>query len=80
MRHQCLKAYCYRKDERLESAIQSLEGGYADVLRRILPNKYVISEADVALLQRFSLFQFLRTLAALMRLVQAMNGATEAMG
>jgi hypothetical protein len=80
VRHQCSKAYFYGKDERLESAIQSLEAGYADVLRRILHKEYVIAEADVVLLQRFWLFQFLRTEAASMRSVQVMNGATEAMG
>lgn len=80
VRHQCSKAYFYRNDARLESAIQSLEAGYADVLRRIMHHKFVITEADVVLLQRFWLFQFLRTEAASMRSVQVMNGATDAMG
>ena len=80
VRHQCSKAYFYGNDESLESAIQSLEAAYANILRRITNHKYVMTEADVVLLQRFWLFQYLRTEAASMRSVQVMNGATEAMG
>lgn len=79
-RHQCSKDYFYGTDAKLEAAIQSLECGYAEVLRRITQNSYVLVDEDSDLLRRFWLFQYLRTEAASLRSVEVLNAANDAMG
>jgi len=79
-RHQCAKDYFYAADPKLETAIQLLERSYAEVLRRIMHDSYVLIDEDSDLLRKFWLFQYLRTEAASRRFVQALNDATDAMG
>ena len=79
-RHQCSRDYFYGSDARLEAAIQLLECSYAEVLRRITQDLYVLTDDDSDLLRRFWLFQYLRTEAASQRSVEVLNAATDAMG
>lgn len=79
-RHQCSRNYFYGSDAELEAAIQLLERSYAEVLRHITQDSYVLSDEDSDLLRRFWLFQYLRTEAASQRSVEVLNAATDAMG
>lgn len=79
-RHQCSRDYFYGSDAKLEAAIQLLERSYAEVLRRITWDSYVLTDDDSDLLRRFWLFQYLRTEAASRRSVEVLNAATDAMG
>ena len=79
-RHQCSRDYFYGNDAELEAAIQLLERSYAEVLRHITQNSYVLTDEDSDLLRRIWLFQYLRTEAASKRSVEALNAATDAMG
>lgn len=76
-RHQCSRNYFYGTDAQLEAAIQLLERSYAEVLRRITQESYVLTDEDSDLLRRFWLFQYLRTEAASQRSVEVL---TDAMG
>jgi len=80
VRHQCSRAYFYGTDAELEAAIQLLERGYAELLRRITQDSYDLTDEDSDLLRRFWLFQYLRTEAASQRSVEVLNAATDAMG
>jgi hypothetical protein len=79
-RHQCSRAYFYGSDAELEAAIQLLERSYAEVLRHITQDSYVLTDDDSDLLRKFWLFQYLRTEAASQRSVKSLNAATDAMG
>ena len=63
-RYQCSRDYFYGTDAELEAAIQLLERSYAEMLRHITQNSYVLTDEDSDLLRRFWLFQYLRTEAA----------------
>ena len=79
-RHQCSGDYFYGSDAELEAAIQLLERSYAEVLRHITQDSFVLTDEDSDLLRRFWLFQYLRTEAASQRSVEVLNAATDAMG
>lgn len=63
VRSQCSGDYFYGHDPRLESAIQLVEGGYADSVRHLLAGA-PIRAIDQVILRRFILLQFCRTEAA----------------
>lgn len=73
VKKQCSRDYFYGKDEKLERAIQSVEGGYGVVLREILRPGAVLTDAHQIILRKFWLFQYLRTEAAAKRSVEMMN-------
>lgn len=78
-RQQCSRDYFYGSDAELEAAIQLLERSYAEVLRLVTQDSYVLTDEDSDLLRRFWLFQYLRTEAASQRSVEVLNAATDAM-
>jgi hypothetical protein len=70
VKNQCAGSYFYGKDERLEKAIQSVEGLYSAVLRAVLEPQFTLDEGCATVLRRFWLLQHLRTEAASQRSVQ----------
>lgn len=80
VKNQCSSDYFYGKDEKLESAIQFVEGNYATTLRDIINGPHNLSERQEVVLKRFWLLQYLRTEAASKRSVEMTNGITEVAG
>jgi hypothetical protein len=70
VKHQCSGSYFYGQDPQLETAIQSVEGGYASLLRKIREPGYFLNDDDKWFLRFFWLVQHLRTEAASKRAVQ----------
>lgn len=70
VKNQCSRDYFYGRDDRLETAIQSLESAYAAAIRSIRTPGYSFQEDHKTLLRRFWLFQHLRTEAASRRSVE----------
>lgn len=75
VKSQCSRDYFYGTDQKLEDAIQFLEGSYATALRNIVEPNYKLSDEHRLLLKRFWLFQNLRTEAASRRAVEMSEGA-----
>lgn len=73
VKNQCSKDYFYGKDEKLESAIQSVESGYSRSLRDLTQDSQSLSEENKTVFRIFWLFQHLRTEAAAMSAVQMME-------
>lgn len=80
VKNQCSRDYFYGQDEKLESAIQSIEVAYATALREILRPGYVLTDAHRATLRTFWLFQHLRTEAAAQRSVEMAASISETAG
>jgi len=70
VKNQCSRDYFYGRDDRLETAIQSLESAYGAAIRSIRTPGYSFQEGHKTLLRRFWLFQYLRTEAASRRSVE----------
>ena len=70
VKNQCSKDYFYGTDEKLESAIQLIESGYARALSELGRDNRRLSEDKKIVFRTFWLFQHLRTEAAAMRAVQ----------
>ncbi|SHN44726.1 Protein of unknown function [Duganella sacchari] len=73
VKNQCSRDYFYGKDEQLEQAIQTLEGGYGRALREILLNSRSLTEGNETVFRLFWIFQHLRTEAAALRAVEMAN-------
>lgn len=69
---QCAKNFFYGKDLIIEQYLQSIEGKYAEVSRRIV-SRELLSTTDIEFLRNFSLLQFLRTDIAIKRQAMAMR-------
>lgn len=70
VKNQCSKDYFYGQDEKLEEAIQFLEGSYASILREIIDGPRELCDRHKIFLKRFWLFQYLRTESASRRAVE----------
>lgn len=70
VKNQCSRDYFYGDDLRLERALQSSEGSYAQGLSIILKPGYCLAEEQRQLLLRFWLLQHLRTEAASRRALE----------
>lgn len=80
VKNQCSGDYFYGQDDLLETAIRTVEGGYASALERIHGPQYVLTEGDKAILKTFMLFQHLRTEAASRRSVEMFAGMEQSIG
>ena len=80
VKNQCSRDYFYGHDEKLERAIQSIEGEYGTALREILRSGYVLTDAHRTTLRLFWLFQHLRTEAAAKRAIEMVDSMREATG
>jgi hypothetical protein len=67
VKHQCALDYFYGQDERLEHAIQVVEGGYAQCVSSLHHPGAVLRDFHVTMLRRFAYLQHLRTEAAARR-------------
>jgi hypothetical protein len=74
VKNQCSGSYFYGQDEKLEQAIQAVEGPYAAAVRRIHQPSYLLSDGDRIFLRVFMLFQNMRTEAASRRSVEMLDG------
>jgi hypothetical protein len=70
VKNQCSGSYFYGEDPKLEEVIQSCEGQYANLLRKIRKPGYFLEDEDKSFLRFFWLFQHLRTEAASRRAVE----------
>lgn len=80
VKNQCSRDYFYGKSDKLESAIQFVEGAYASTLKELLNNPQSINEKHTIVLKRFWLLQYLRTEASSRRSVEMTNGIGEVAG
>jgi hypothetical protein len=64
VKKQCSGGYFYGHNKQLEKAIQTIEGAYGQMLRRLLPPEAEPAAVDCTVLRRFMLLQNLRTEAA----------------
>lgn len=80
VKNQCSKDYFYGKDEKLESAIQLIESGYARALNDLLKDNRRLTEANKTVFRTFWIFQHLRTEAAAMRAVQMTESTSHIAG
>ncbi|MCJ2358651.1 DUF4238 domain-containing protein [Pseudomonas aeruginosa] len=80
VKNQCSRDYFYGKDEKLEAAIQFLESRYALTLREVLSGSRKITDAHKSIIQKFWLFQHLRTEAASLRSVAMANEFSKGLG
>ncbi|QJA25445.1 DUF4238 domain-containing protein [Vreelandella piezotolerans] len=81
VKHQCSGSYFYGENERLETAIQSIEQKYAGALLRVRSpsyNDFLVK--DELILKRFWLLQYLRTEAASKRAVEMSNDLVKLAG
>ena len=67
VKSQCSGDYFYGKDEKLEKAIQTVEGEYAKVLRACLTPGFRLTEEYSGVFKLFWLLQYMRTDAAARR-------------
>jgi len=70
VKNQCSGDYFYGQDEKLESAIQSVEGAYGSVLSDLRKPSRPLERDHKIVLLRFWLFQYMRTEAASRRSVE----------
>ena len=70
VKNQCSRDYFYGQDDRLETAIQLIETGYAKAIRDLIVNNSSLSNDNKIVFKIFWIFQHLRTEAAAMRAVQ----------
>jgi len=70
VKNQCSGDYFYGNNQKLESAIQGLEGSYASTLKKITEPGYKLTKEDRTTLKIFWLFQHLRTEAASKKFVE----------
>lgn len=70
VKNQCSRDYFYGTDEKLESAIQLIESGYARALQKLMQDSRSLTEECKTILRTFWLFQHLRTEAAARSSVQ----------
>jgi hypothetical protein len=61
LRNQCSGDYFYGRDERLESAVQFIEQGYAKSVRELHQTRSAVTPMHRAVLRRFAYLQHLRT-------------------
>lgn len=80
VKNQCSGDYFYGQDSLLETAIQSIERGYAATIARIHAPSYQLTDADRAMLRTFMLFQHMRTEAASQRTAEMYAGVGNAFG
>lgn len=81
MKNQCSGDYFYGEDGKLEIAIQSMEQGYSEVLRKVTGSNYnKLQDDDELILKRFWLFQYMRTEAASKRMVEMNNNLGDLVG
>ena len=80
VKNQCSGDYFYGQDDVLESAIRTVEGGYAAAVARIHTPKYELTDSDKAVLRTFMLFQHMRTEAASRRSVEVFAGMENSIG
>lgn len=80
VKNQCSGDYFYGQDDRLETAIRTVEGGYAAAVARIHAPGYRLTDSDRVLLRTFMLFQHLRTEAASRRSVEMFAGMENSIG
>lgn len=80
VKNQCSKSYFYGKDDKLEYAIQFVEGSYATTLREILSTPRNLNDQHRIVLKRFWLLQNLRTEASSKRAVEMSNSMSEVAG
>lgn len=76
LKGQCARDYFYGEDLKLEKALQSMEGYYGTVIRRLVSGSSP-SEADLSLLREFALLQYTRTDMACKRLRATEEGMDE---
>lgn len=72
VKHQCSRDYFYGQDEKLESAIQTVEGAYGSVLSDLRKPGRSLEPSHKIVLLRFWLLQYMRTEAASRRSVEMM--------
>lgn len=80
VKNQCSGSYFYGQDQLLETAIQSIESGYAATIARIHAPSYKLTDADRLMLRTFMLFQHMRTEAASRRSVEMFAGMEHTIG
>jgi hypothetical protein len=80
LKHQCAKPYFYGRDLLVETALQTTEGVYADVLRKVLSPGYALIDAHRDLLRRFWLLQRQRTEAASRHAIEMLKTMGETAG
>lgn len=80
VKNQCSRDYFYGEDLRLERALQSSEGAYAQGLSTILKPGYCVVDEHRQLLLRFWLLQHLRTEAASQRALEMSAGMEKIVG
>lgn len=80
VKNQCSGNYFYGQDDRLETAIRSVEGGYAAAVARIHSPKYELTDGDRDVLRTFMLFQHMRTEAASRRSVEIFSAFETSIG
>lgn len=80
VKNQCSKSYFYGENEKLEKAIQYIEGSYASMLYEIIHRPRNLIEDHKLVLRRFWLLQYLRTESACMRAVEMTNNMSETVG
>jgi len=80
IKSQCSRDYFYGSDDRLEKAIQAVEGGYAGELPELLQYRTPIGPKARVILPRFWFLQHTRTEAASQRLVSMSIDADSLIG
>lgn len=80
VKNQCSGDYFYGQDDRLETAIRSVEGSYGNTVARIHAPGYQLTNTDRSVLRTFMLFQHLRTEAASRRSVEMFAGMEHTIG
>lgn len=80
VKNQCSRNYFYGNDEKLENAIQFVEGSYASVLKELIHGSVVLNDRHKIIIKRFWLLQYLRTEASSRRSVEMLNGMNEVVG
>ena len=70
VKNQCSGDYFYGRDEKLESAIQTVEGAYGSILSDLRKTGRPLEQRHKIVLLRFWLLQYMRTEAASRRSVE----------
>lgn len=70
VKNQCSGSYFYGKNEKLEKAIQFVEGAYGNVLREVRKHNRILTGEHQNILKKFWLLQYLRTEAAAIRVAE----------
>jgi hypothetical protein len=79
VKNQCSRDYFYGQSEDLEKAIQTMEGAYSEVVRRIRSHRH-FEEGDARFLSSFWMFQHLRTEAIQQSILRTSRALESAIG